>query len=53
MKTLQGDIAFDENGDMIDKVVSVFQYKEDKSKPIDDFDAQNRYIGVAPAVPAS
>ncbi|MCC6468093.1 MAG: branched-chain amino acid ABC transporter substrate-binding protein [Alphaproteobacteria bacterium] len=53
MKTLQGDISFDENGDMIDKVVSVFQYKLDKSKPTDDLDAQNRYIGVAPATPSS
>ncbi|MBI3709348.1 MAG: branched-chain amino acid ABC transporter substrate-binding protein [Proteobacteria bacterium] len=53
MKSLQGEISFDENGDMLDKIVSVFQYKENKSRPVDDFDAQNRYIGVAPAVPGS
>lgn len=53
MKTLQGDISFDENGDMVDKVVSVFQYKMDKSKPLDDLEAQNKYIGVAPATPGS
>ncbi|MCC7045752.1 MAG: branched-chain amino acid ABC transporter substrate-binding protein [Alphaproteobacteria bacterium] len=53
MKTLQGDIAFDENGDMVDKVVSVFQYKFDKAKPADDLDAQNKYVGVAPATPGS
>jgi branched-chain amino acid transport system substrate-binding protein len=53
LKTLQGEISFDENGDMLDKIVSVFQYKEDKSKPIDDLEAQNKYIGVAPAVPQS
>ena len=53
MKSLQGEISFDENGDMLDKIVSVFQYREDKTHSLDDFDFQNRYIGVAPAVPGS
>jgi len=34
-------------------VVSVFQYHENKSAPIDDFDKQNPYIGVAPETPQS
>jgi branched-chain amino acid transport system substrate-binding protein len=53
LKTIQGEISFDENGDMLDKVVSVFQYKQDKSKSIDDFDAQNKYVGIAPATPGT
>jgi branched-chain amino acid transport system substrate-binding protein len=53
LKTLQGDVSFDENGDMLDKVVSVFQYKHDPKFPIDDLDRQNSYVGVAPATPSS
>lgn len=53
MKSLQGELAFDANGDLVTKVVSVFQYHENKAKPIDDFDAQNPYIGVAPETPQS
>src|SRR5262249_49131091 len=53
IKTLQGDIAFDANGDMISKVVSVFQYKENKAFPLDDMDHQSIYIGVAPEVPST
>jgi branched-chain amino acid transport system substrate-binding protein len=48
VKTLQGMVAFDENGDIKDKVISIFQAHENKDKPIDDVDAQFRYIGVAP-----
>jgi branched-chain amino acid transport system substrate-binding protein len=47
-KTLQGAVAFDENGDIQDKVISVFQAHENKAAPIDDVDAQFKYIGVAP-----
>ena len=53
LKTLQGEVSFDANGDMVSKVVSVFQYHENKSAPIDDFDKQNPYIGVAPETPQS
>jgi branched-chain amino acid transport system substrate-binding protein len=53
LKTLQGEVSFDANGDMITKVVSVFQYHENKAAPIDDFDKQNPYIGVAPETPQS
>lgn len=48
IKTLQGDVAFDENGDIKVKVVSVFQFKHNPSAPIDDLTAQGPYIGVAP-----
>jgi len=48
VKTLQGTVAFDENGDIQDKVISIFQAHENKEKPIDDVDAQFKYIGVAP-----
>ncbi len=51
--TLQGEVAFDENGDIQNRVVSVFQVKHDPSKPDDDIIAQFKYIGVAPASPAS
>jgi len=37
-----------ENGDIMDKVISVFQAHENKDKPMDDTDAQFKYIGVAP-----
>ena len=48
VKTLQGTVAFDENGDIQDKVISIFQAHENKGSPLDDVDAQFKYIGVAP-----
>jgi branched-chain amino acid transport system substrate-binding protein len=48
LKTLQGVISFDDNGDIKDRTVSVFQYKKDSKYPADDFTHQNAYIGVAP-----
>jgi branched-chain amino acid transport system substrate-binding protein len=53
IKTLQGEVSFDANGDMLTKVVSVFQYKENKAFPADDMDHQSPYIGVAPETPQS
>ena len=47
-KTLQGDISYDSNGDLTSKVVSVFQVKKDDKAPLDDTNAQYKYIGVAP-----
>ena len=38
LPTLQGVISFDENGDLKDKIVSIFQVK----------DAQYQFAGVAP-----
>jgi ABC-type branched-subunit amino acid transport system substrate-binding protein len=46
--TIQGIIAFDENGDLKDRTVSVFQIQQDKSARPDDVSRQYRYVGVAP-----
>ncbi|MBU6497514.1 MAG: branched-chain amino acid ABC transporter substrate-binding protein [Rhodospirillales bacterium] len=46
--SLQGPIAFDANGDLKNKVISVFQIRKDASKPLNDPNAQYKYIGVAP-----
>jgi len=46
--TLQGTISFDPNGDLVDRTVSVFQIKQDKSAKPDDMDKQYHYIAVAP-----
>src|SRR5215470_6918350 len=40
LKTLQGVISFDENGDIKDHTVSVFQYKRDDKVPADDYQHQ-------------
>src|SRR5712692_663462 len=53
VKTLQGEVSFDANGDILTKVVSVFQYHENKAAPADSLDAQAPYIGVAPEVPST
>ncbi len=46
--TIQGVVSFDQNGDVKDRTVSVFQIKKDPSKPLDDMTAQYHYVGVAP-----
>ncbi len=48
VKTLQGMVAFDDNGDIKDKVISIFQAHENKAAAIDDVDGQFKYVGVAP-----
>ena len=48
LPTLQGTVAFDENGDIKDRTVSVFQYKKDPKFPDDDIIHQQKYIGAAP-----
>ncbi|HXO01922.1 MAG TPA: ABC transporter substrate-binding protein, partial [Stellaceae bacterium] len=48
LKTLQGDVSFDENGDIKSRVVSVFQIVHDPKSPDDDMVHQYKYIGVAP-----
>jgi branched-chain amino acid transport system substrate-binding protein len=48
VKTLQGEVSFDANGDLKSKVVSVFQITKNGAEPLDDVDAQFKYIGVAP-----
>lgn len=48
LKTLQGDIAFDADGDMNSKVVSIYQVKFDDKFPPGDVVHQFKYVGVAP-----
>jgi branched-chain amino acid transport system substrate-binding protein len=48
LKTVQGMISFDQNGDLVTKVVSVFQIKHDAKHSDDDVVHQYKYIGVAP-----
>src|SRR5215470_16385595 len=51
--TLQGPVSFDENGDIVNKVISVFQIHHDAANPEDDVQHQYKYIGVAPESPTS
>ncbi len=46
--SLLGPISFDGNGDLKDKIISVFQIKKDATKSLEDPDAQFKYVGVAP-----
>jgi branched-chain amino acid transport system substrate-binding protein len=46
--TLQGEVSFDENGDLASRVVSVFQIRRDQAYPAGDVIHQYKYIGVAP-----
>ncbi len=46
--TLLGPVEFDENGDLKNKIISVFKITKDGSKPLEDPDAQYKYVGVAP-----
>ena len=48
LKTLQGEISFDANGDLTNHVVSIFQVQYDPKYPTDDIVHQYKYIGVAP-----
>ena len=41
--TIQGVVSFDENGDLADRTVSVFQIKKDATKPLTDVSAQYKY----------
>jgi branched-chain amino acid transport system substrate-binding protein len=49
IKTLQGEISFDANGDISNRVISVFQITKNDKYPLDDVLHQYKYIGVAPA----
>jgi branched-chain amino acid transport system substrate-binding protein len=46
--TIQGTVSFDDNGDLADRTVSVFQIQQDKNARPDDVSRQYHYIGVAP-----
>jgi branched-chain amino acid transport system substrate-binding protein len=48
LKTLQGDISFDANGDLASKIVSVYQIRRDDKYPAGDVIHQYKYVGVAP-----
>ena len=48
VKTLQGAVSFDENGDIKDRTVSVFRYQHNDKYPVDDVLHQYKYLGVAP-----
>jgi branched-chain amino acid transport system substrate-binding protein len=48
VKTLQGTIAFDANGDLRDRTISVFRIKRDATYTADDMVHQFHYIGTAP-----
>ncbi|HEX3990987.1 MAG TPA: branched-chain amino acid ABC transporter substrate-binding protein [Acetobacteraceae bacterium] len=50
VETIQGIVSFDENGDLADRTVSVFQIKKDTNAKLDDVSAQYHYIDVAPQV---
>ncbi len=49
VKTLQGEISFDANGDVENRVISVFQITRNDKYPLDDVLHQYKYMGVAPA----
>jgi branched-chain amino acid transport system substrate-binding protein len=49
VKTLQGEVSFDANGDIQNKVISVFQITRDDKYPLDDVLHQYKYMGEAPA----
>lgn len=48
IQTLQGPVAFDQYGDLQQKVISVFQAEHNPAYPLDDLAHQYKYLGVAP-----
>ncbi|HLW47291.1 MAG TPA: branched-chain amino acid ABC transporter substrate-binding protein [bacterium] len=48
LKTLQGTISFDQNGDIKSRVVSVFKIVHDPKYKDDDIIHQYKYVGIAP-----
>jgi branched-chain amino acid transport system substrate-binding protein len=51
-KTIQGNVSFDQNGDITSRIVSVFQITHDPKFPDDDVLHQYKYVGVAPSTGA-
>jgi branched-chain amino acid transport system substrate-binding protein len=49
VKTLQGEVSFDANGDIENRVVSVFRITRNDKYPLDDVLHQYKYLGAAPA----
>ena len=50
LETLQGVVGFDDNGDIKQRVVAVFQVQHNTAFPVDDLVHQYKYVGVAPQV---
>jgi branched-chain amino acid transport system substrate-binding protein len=50
VETLQGIVSFDDNGDINDRTISIYQFKRDPSHSLDDWTYQHIYVGVAPAL---
>ncbi|HEX3953198.1 MAG TPA: branched-chain amino acid ABC transporter substrate-binding protein, partial [Stellaceae bacterium] len=48
VKTLQGVVSFDANGDVTNRIVSVFRITHDSKYADDDIVHQYKYLGVAP-----
>jgi len=48
VETIQGEIAFDDNGDLQNRVISVFRIAKDDKYPLDEVLHQYKYLGVAP-----
>jgi len=48
VKTLQGEVSFDANGDVTNRIISVFRIVHDPKYPDGDVSHQFRYLGVAP-----
>jgi len=48
VKTIQGEIAFDDNGDLQNRVISVFRIVKDDKYPLNEVLHQYEYLGVAP-----
>jgi len=48
LKTLQGEVSFDENGDINSRTVSVFRCYHNPQYPVEDSLHQYKYLGVAP-----
>ena len=48
LKTLQGTVSFDDNGDLTNRIVSIFQVQYNSKFPNDDIVHQYKYIGAAP-----
>jgi branched-chain amino acid transport system substrate-binding protein len=48
VQTLQGTVSFDRNGDITNRIVSVYRIAHDPKYPPDDVLHQYKYLGVAP-----
>jgi branched-chain amino acid transport system substrate-binding protein len=53
LDTLQGEVTFDDNGDINQKVVSVYRITHNPKYAEDDVVHQFKYVGVAPEEPTS